>query len=167
MPPNASRVTSAVCAPSRAARSDAITPAGPAPTTSTSTLLAGDEAIELIIQMGHATRHHPNRVSLPRRRETMCSRCRDRGSYREHIALSTVRRRESTLGRSPITIRALGWRGHWLGRRCAGSRTRSEGKRIEGEQLRFVAHVPYEVNLTGEFEIEHDETELEIELAWR
>jgi hypothetical protein len=38
IPPNPSRVTSAVRAPSRAARSAAITPAGPAPITSTSKL---------------------------------------------------------------------------------------------------------------------------------
>ena|ERR1700735_5525257 len=52
MPPNSSRVISAVRAPSRAARSAAITPAGPAPTTSTSTVLPDDEAIDTMIESG-------------------------------------------------------------------------------------------------------------------
>jgi amphi-Trp domain-containing protein len=37
---------------------------------------------------------------------------------------------------------------------------------IEREDLRFVAHVPDEVNLKLEFEIEDDGSELEIELTW-
>jgi amphi-Trp domain-containing protein len=37
---------------------------------------------------------------------------------------------------------------------------------IEQEHVRFVAHVPDEVNLKVEFEIEDDGTELEIELTW-
>lgn len=37
---------------------------------------------------------------------------------------------------------------------------------IERENLRFVAHVPDQVNLKVEFEIEDDGTELEIELTW-
>jgi amphi-Trp domain-containing protein len=37
---------------------------------------------------------------------------------------------------------------------------------IEREHLRFAAHVPDEVNLKVEFEVEDDGTELEIELTW-
>jgi amphi-Trp domain-containing protein len=37
---------------------------------------------------------------------------------------------------------------------------------IERERLRFVAHVPDEVNLKVEFELEDDGSELEIELTW-
>ena len=37
---------------------------------------------------------------------------------------------------------------------------------IEREHMRFVAHVPDQVNLKVEFEIEDDGTELEIELTW-
>ncbi|MGB0094632.1 MAG: amphi-Trp domain-containing protein [Solirubrobacteraceae bacterium] len=37
---------------------------------------------------------------------------------------------------------------------------------IEREHIRFVAHVPDQVNLKLEFEIEDDGTELEIELTW-
>jgi amphi-Trp domain-containing protein len=37
---------------------------------------------------------------------------------------------------------------------------------IERENLRFVAHVPDEVNLKLEFEIEDNGSELEIELTW-
>jgi amphi-Trp domain-containing protein len=37
---------------------------------------------------------------------------------------------------------------------------------IEREGLRFVAHVPDQVHLKVEFEIEDDGTELEIELTW-
>jgi amphi-Trp domain-containing protein len=37
---------------------------------------------------------------------------------------------------------------------------------IEREALRFVAHVPDQVHLKVEFEIEDDGTELEIELTW-
>jgi amphi-Trp domain-containing protein len=37
---------------------------------------------------------------------------------------------------------------------------------IEREHVRFVAHVPDEVNLKVEFEIEDHGTELEIELTW-
>jgi amphi-Trp domain-containing protein len=37
---------------------------------------------------------------------------------------------------------------------------------IEREDLRFVAHVPDQLNLKVEFEIEDDGTELEIELTW-
>ena len=37
---------------------------------------------------------------------------------------------------------------------------------IEREEIRFVAHVPDQVNLKVEFEIEDDRTELEIELTW-
>ena len=37
---------------------------------------------------------------------------------------------------------------------------------IEREHIRFVAHVPDQVNLKVEFEIEDDGTELEIELTW-
>lgn len=37
---------------------------------------------------------------------------------------------------------------------------------IERENLRFVAHVPDQVNLKVEFEIEDDGSELEIELTW-
>ena len=37
---------------------------------------------------------------------------------------------------------------------------------IEREDLRFVAHVPDQVHLKVEFEIEDDGTELEIELTW-
>jgi amphi-Trp domain-containing protein len=37
---------------------------------------------------------------------------------------------------------------------------------FEREQLRFVAHVPDEVNLKVEFELEDDGAELEIELTW-
>jgi amphi-Trp domain-containing protein len=38
--------------------------------------------------------------------------------------------------------------------------------RIERDNIRFVAHVPDEVHLKVEFEIEDDGTELEIELTW-
>ena len=38
---------------------------------------------------------------------------------------------------------------------------------IERENLRFVAHVPDQVELKVEFEIEDDGTELEIELTWK
>jgi amphi-Trp domain-containing protein len=37
---------------------------------------------------------------------------------------------------------------------------------IEREHIRFVAHVPDQVNLKVEFEIEDDGAELEIELTW-
>jgi amphi-Trp domain-containing protein len=37
---------------------------------------------------------------------------------------------------------------------------------IERDDMRFVAHVPDQVNLKVEFEIEGDGTELEIELTW-
>jgi amphi-Trp domain-containing protein len=37
---------------------------------------------------------------------------------------------------------------------------------IEREHIRFVAHVPDQINLKVEFEIEDDGTELEIELTW-
>jgi amphi-Trp domain-containing protein len=37
---------------------------------------------------------------------------------------------------------------------------------IEQEHIRFVAHVPDQVDLKLEFEIEDDGTELEIELTW-
>jgi amphi-Trp domain-containing protein len=37
---------------------------------------------------------------------------------------------------------------------------------IERGDIRFVAHVPDQVNLKVEFEIEDDGTELEIELTW-
>ena len=37
---------------------------------------------------------------------------------------------------------------------------------IEREDLRFVAHVPDQVNLKVEFEVKDDGTELEIELTW-
>ena len=37
---------------------------------------------------------------------------------------------------------------------------------IERADLRFVAHVPDEVHLKVEFEVEDDGTELEIELTW-
>jgi len=37
---------------------------------------------------------------------------------------------------------------------------------IERGDLRFVAHVPDQVQLKVEFEIEDDGTELEIELTW-
>jgi amphi-Trp domain-containing protein len=37
---------------------------------------------------------------------------------------------------------------------------------IEREHVRFVAHVPDQVKLKVEFEIEDDGTELEIELTW-
>ena len=37
---------------------------------------------------------------------------------------------------------------------------------IERADLRFVAHVPDQVHLKVEFEIEDDGTELEIELTW-
>src|ERR1700744_4843658 len=37
---------------------------------------------------------------------------------------------------------------------------------IERGDLRFVAHVPDQVNLKVEFEVEDDGTELEIELTW-
>lgn len=37
---------------------------------------------------------------------------------------------------------------------------------IEREHLRYVAHVPDQVNLNVEFGIEDDGTELEIELTW-
>jgi amphi-Trp domain-containing protein len=37
---------------------------------------------------------------------------------------------------------------------------------IEREDIRFVAHVPDQVHLKVEFEIEEDGTELEIELTW-
>jgi amphi-Trp domain-containing protein len=37
---------------------------------------------------------------------------------------------------------------------------------IEREDMRFVAHVPDQVNLKVEFEIEDDGAELEIELTW-
>ena len=38
---------------------------------------------------------------------------------------------------------------------------------IESEDIRFVAHVPDQVHLKVEFEIEDDGTELEIELTWQ
>jgi len=37
---------------------------------------------------------------------------------------------------------------------------------IEREDMRFVAHVPDQVDLKVEFEIKDDGTELEIELTW-
>lgn len=37
---------------------------------------------------------------------------------------------------------------------------------IERDEIRVVAHVPDQVNLKVEFEIEDDGTELEIELTW-
>jgi len=37
---------------------------------------------------------------------------------------------------------------------------------IERENIRFVAHVPHQVNLKVEFEMEDNGTELEIELTW-
>jgi len=37
---------------------------------------------------------------------------------------------------------------------------------IERETMRFVAHVPDQVNLKVEFEVEDGGTELEIELTW-
>jgi amphi-Trp domain-containing protein len=37
---------------------------------------------------------------------------------------------------------------------------------IEREDLKFVAHIPDQVQLKVEFEIEDDGTELEIELTW-
>jgi len=37
---------------------------------------------------------------------------------------------------------------------------------IEREDLKFVAHVPVQVHLKMEFEIDDDGTELEIELTW-
>jgi amphi-Trp domain-containing protein len=37
---------------------------------------------------------------------------------------------------------------------------------IDREDLKFVAHVPDQVHLKVEFEIEDDGTELEIELTW-
>lgn len=37
---------------------------------------------------------------------------------------------------------------------------------IERDGLRFVAHIPAEVRLKLEFEIEDDGSELEIELTW-
>ena len=37
---------------------------------------------------------------------------------------------------------------------------------IERDDLRFVAHVPDQVHLKVEFEVEDDGTELEIELTW-
>jgi amphi-Trp domain-containing protein len=37
---------------------------------------------------------------------------------------------------------------------------------IEREDMRFVAHIPAQVNLKVEFEIKDDGTELEIELTW-
>ena len=37
---------------------------------------------------------------------------------------------------------------------------------IEREDMRFIAHVPDQVHLKVEFEIEDDGTELEIELTW-
>ncbi|HEV3382444.1 MAG TPA: amphi-Trp domain-containing protein [Trebonia sp.] len=37
---------------------------------------------------------------------------------------------------------------------------------MEREDIRFVAHVPDQVHLKVEFEIEDDGTELEIELTW-
>ena len=55
IPPNSSRVTSAVRAPSRAARSAATTPAGPAPITTTSRLVARDEVMETILRVGVAS----------------------------------------------------------------------------------------------------------------
>ena len=38
---------------------------------------------------------------------------------------------------------------------------------IQREDIRFVAHVPDQVHLKVEFEIEDDGTELEIELTWK
>jgi amphi-Trp domain-containing protein len=37
---------------------------------------------------------------------------------------------------------------------------------LERDNLRFVAHVPDEVNLKIEFEVEDDGAEFEIELTW-
>lgn len=37
---------------------------------------------------------------------------------------------------------------------------------IERDRLRFVAHVPDEVHMKVEFEVEEDGTEFEIELTW-
>jgi len=37
---------------------------------------------------------------------------------------------------------------------------------IEREGMRFVAHIPDQVNLKVEFEIEDDGAEFEIELTW-
>jgi amphi-Trp domain-containing protein len=38
--------------------------------------------------------------------------------------------------------------------------------RMERDGIRFVAHVPDEVHLKVEFEVEDDGTEFEIELTW-
>jgi amphi-Trp domain-containing protein len=38
---------------------------------------------------------------------------------------------------------------------------------MQRDNLRFVAHVPDEVNLKIEFEVDDDETEFEIELTWK
>jgi amphi-Trp domain-containing protein len=38
---------------------------------------------------------------------------------------------------------------------------------MQRHNLRFVAHVPDEVNLKIEFEVDDDETEFEIELTWK
>jgi amphi-Trp domain-containing protein len=61
-----------------------------------------------------------------------------------------------------------------LGREEAAARLRAiadelssgNGVRFERDQLRFVAHVPDQVDLKLEFEIGEDGTELEIELTW-
>lgn len=38
---------------------------------------------------------------------------------------------------------------------------------MQKDNIRFVAHVPDEVNLKIEFEVDDDETEFEIELTWK
>jgi amphi-Trp domain-containing protein len=38
---------------------------------------------------------------------------------------------------------------------------------MQRDNIRFVAHVPDEVNLKIEFEVDDDETEFEIELTWK
>jgi amphi-Trp domain-containing protein len=61
-----------------------------------------------------------------------------------------------------------------LSREDAAARLRSiadelasgNGIVMERERLRFVAHVPDEVHLKVEFEIEEDGSEFEIELTW-
>jgi len=38
---------------------------------------------------------------------------------------------------------------------------------MQRDNIRFVAHVPDEVNLKIEFEVEDDEIEFELELTWK
>jgi amphi-Trp domain-containing protein len=62
-----------------------------------------------------------------------------------------------------------------LSREAAAARLRSIADELasgndivmQRDKLRFVAHVPDEVNLKIEFEVDDDEVEFEVELTWK